>query len=195
MPWREVCYSSASVSTPEDYGPRSPEPRLSRALQTPEVTFLLLSAATGEGGTGPFELPFFTTVTRSTWPFLKLPRHSRCQRLPLPNTLKACKLVSLKNDSLSPTSTLTCTRYLNVMVKKRNVWGESVEFSLADHIYSQECQKPYWTVTSNASWLQLPIRNAFEPVPSIEKRIQPGANSYYGKDIKRPSWEINYYWR
>lgn len=62
--------------------------------------------------------------------------------------------------------------------------GKSVEFSLADHIYSQERQKPYWIITSGSSWLVTCKKMLFGPVPrvSIEMRIQPGANSYYGKE-------------
>lgn len=69
-------------------------------------------------------------------------------------------------------------------LQKEMFGGKSVEFSLADHIYSQERQKPYWIITSGSSWLVTCKKMLFGPVPrvSIEMRIQPGANSYYGKE-------------
>lgn len=75
--------------------------------------------------------PSFTAVPSATRPFLKLPRHSWGQLPPLPNTLKASsELVSLKNDSLSPTSTLKFTCYLNGQGYKKKCLGGKVSSSV-----------------------------------------------------------------
>lgn len=165
--------------------------------QTREVTFLLLGAATGAGGTEPFQLLHRSAIGHTVFPKAS------------PSLLGSASALAEHPQSIFWTGFFKerfpfSNQYSKIhllpewsRLQKEMFGGKSVEFSLADHIYSQERQKPYWIITSGSSWLVTCKKMLFGPVPrvSIEMRIQPGANSYYGKYIKPPLWEIYYYSR